>query len=57
LKESANDIIVDMRKNKVDIDNLSVNDLGLFASTEKNLHLLTMHKAKGREFEATAKES
>ncbi|HHT9106836.1 MAG TPA: ATP-dependent helicase [Candidatus Wujingus californicus] len=54
LKESANDIVTDMRKNKVDLDNLSVDDLGLFASTERNLHLLTMHRAKGREFEAVA---
>ncbi len=54
LKESANDIVNDMRKNKVDLDNLNVDELCLFASTERNLHLLTMHKAKGREFEAVA---
>jgi len=54
LKESANSMIDDMKKNGVDLYNLSVEDLGLFASTERNLHLLTMHKAKGREFDAVA---
>jgi DNA helicase-2/ATP-dependent DNA helicase PcrA len=54
LIESANEIIKDMIKNKVDTNNLSAEDLGLFASTARNLHLLTMHKAKGREFDAVA---
>jgi DNA helicase II / ATP-dependent DNA helicase PcrA len=54
LTESANEIIKDLIKNKVDIDNLSAEGLGLFASTDRNLHLLTMHKAKGREFDAVA---
>ena len=54
LKESARCIQEDMIKNKVDIENLSTEDLGLFASTGRNLHLLTMHRAKGREFDAVA---
>jgi DNA helicase-2/ATP-dependent DNA helicase PcrA len=54
LTESANEIVKDLIKNKVDINNLSTEDLGLFASTDRNLHLLTMHKAKGREFDAVA---
>jgi DNA helicase-2/ATP-dependent DNA helicase PcrA len=54
LRESAKSIIEDIVKNKIDIDNLSVEDLGLFASTGRNLHLLTMHRAKGREFDAVA---
>ena len=54
LKNSAGDIIEDLIRNKVDINNLSADDLGVFASTERNLHLLTMHKAKGREFDAVA---
>lgn len=54
LKNSAEDIIEDLIKNKVDIKNLSTEDLGVFASTERNLHLLTMHRAKGREFDAVA---
>ena len=54
LKESAKCIKEDMIKNRVDVENLSVEDLGLFASTTRNLHLLTMHRAKGREFDAVA---
>ena len=54
LTESANEIVKDLIKNKIDINNLSTEDLGLFASTDRNLHLLTMHKAKGREFDAVA---
>ena len=54
LKESAKCIKEDMIKNRVDVENLSVEDLGLFASTARNLHLLTMHRAKGREFDAVA---
>lgn len=53
LQESVEHILEDM-KNKVDVSNLSVEDLGIFASTDKNLHLLTMHRSKGREFDAVA---
>lgn len=54
LRNSADEIIVDLVRNKIDINNLSADDLGVFASTDRNLHLLTMHKAKGREFDAVA---
>ena len=33
---------------------LTVEDLGIFARPKKCIHLLTVHKAKGREFEAVA---
>lgn len=54
IEESVQDMYADMVKNRVDISNLSVHDLGMFANTEKNMKLLTMHKAKGREFQAVA---
>jgi len=54
LSESVNDMIADMMKNGVDVETLTTEDLGMFASSEKNLKLLTMHKAKGREFDAVA---
>jgi DNA helicase-2/ATP-dependent DNA helicase PcrA len=54
LTGSALQIIDDLERNKVDLENLSADDLGVFASTERNLHLLTMHRAKGREFDAVA---
>ena len=55
LPESAADIIRDMeRQDDVDVPNLTTSDLGMFANPEKNLKLLTMHGAKGREFAAVA---
>jgi DNA helicase-2/ATP-dependent DNA helicase PcrA len=35
-------------------DALTIDDLGIFARPEHCIHLLTVHKAKGREFEAVA---
>jgi DNA helicase II / ATP-dependent DNA helicase PcrA len=52
--ESIQNMEADMIKNRVDVANLSVHDLGLFANTDKNMKLLTMHRAKGREFQAVA---
>ncbi len=54
LPESASDILQDMRDKKVDVENLTLNDLGMFANPAENLKLLTMHGAKGREFSAVA---
>lgn len=54
LRQSAEDMAQDIIKNKVDIGRLTTEELGLFASTERNMHLLTMHRAKGREFDAVA---
>lgn len=38
----------------VDIDNMVIADLGLFANPDRAIKLITMHTAKGREFEAVA---
>jgi DNA helicase II / ATP-dependent DNA helicase PcrA len=54
LQESALGMLADMEKNRVDVPNLSVEALGLFACPEDNLKLLSMHASKGREFEAVA---
>ena len=54
LNDSVTGMEADMRRQGVDVENLSVADLGIFASNEKNIKLLTMHRAKGREFEAVA---
>jgi len=54
LPESAAEMIVDMRRNKVDVENLDVESLGLFACPEHNLKLLTIHASKGREFDGVA---
>ena len=54
LLDSANSMIADMDRNKVDVQNLAVNDLGLYARPSQCLNMLTMHSAKGREFDAVA---
>lgn len=54
LVESANCMIDDMVRNKVDVSNLTITDLGLFAQPSRCLNMLTMHSAKGREFDAVA---
>ncbi|MCK4624768.1 MAG: ATP-dependent helicase [Phycisphaerae bacterium] len=54
LTESAQAMVDDMIRNKVDIQNLSTEQLGLFARPKACLQLLTMHRAKGREFDAVA---
>lgn len=54
LPSSVADICDDMIERKIDTANLSVADLGLFAVPDGSLKLLTMHKAKGREFAAVA---
>lgn len=54
LIESAQEILDDMSKNGVDLANLSLSDLGMFANPASNMKLLTLHSAKGREFDAVA---
>lgn len=52
LTQSVEDMIRDMGKNKT--ADLAVKDMGLFANPDKSMKLLTMHKSKGREFDAVA---
>jgi DNA helicase-2/ATP-dependent DNA helicase PcrA len=40
--------------NRVDTANLILDQLGIFAHPEKSSKLLTMHRSKGREFDAVA---
>src|SRR5260370_32245791 len=44
----------DMRNNKVDIANLLIDDLGIYATPEAALKLSTLHNSKGREYIAVA---
>lgn len=44
----------DMLNNKVDLANLAIDDLGIYASPDSALKLGTLHYAKGREYEAVA---
>ncbi|WP_234704953.1 3'-5' exonuclease [Sinorhizobium meliloti] len=54
LEASADEMVRDMRANRVDLENLTISDMGLFANPEKALKLITMHNSKGREFDAVA---
>lgn len=51
---SVADMKTDMIERDVDVANLSLEDLGIFASPNKALRLLTIHNAKGHEYEAVA---
>lgn len=51
---SAQEMKADMRRQDVDTANLSISDLGLFASPNKALRLSTLHFSKGREYDAVA---
>ena len=51
---SVQEMKADMRRQNVDAANLSIEDLGLFASPTRALRLSTLHYAKGREYDAVA---
>jgi DNA helicase-2/ATP-dependent DNA helicase PcrA len=44
----------DMRHNKIDVENLLIEDLGIYAMPDAALKLSSLHFAKGREFMAVA---
>jgi len=54
LGESADIMCEQMVRNRIDLANLTISDLGLFAATDRSLQLLTMHAAKGLEWDAVA---
>jgi DNA helicase II / ATP-dependent DNA helicase PcrA len=51
---SVHDMRQDMQRRNVDIANLQIADLGLFANPERALKLITFHNSKGREYDAAA---
>lgn len=53
LQESAAQMVADIRGREGG-DTLTVEDLGIFARPKHCIQLLTVHKAKGREFDAVA---
>jgi DNA helicase-2/ATP-dependent DNA helicase PcrA len=54
LAQSAGDMIADMKRNGVDLAQLTIGDLGMFADPSNSMKLMTIHSAKGREFDAVA---
>jgi DNA helicase-2/ATP-dependent DNA helicase PcrA len=53
LCESASQMIADIRKHGK-AENMTVEEMGVFARPDNCLQLMTVHKAKGREFDAVA---
>ena len=51
---SVEEMKADMRNNKVDLANLTIADLGIYASPGTALKLSTLHNAKGHEYQAVA---
>ena len=51
---SVGEMRSDMERNQIDIANLQISDLGLFADPKSAIKLITMHNSKGREFDAVA---
>lgn len=51
---SVQEMKADMVRSNTDLENLSVDDLGMFASPSKALRLSTIHYSKGREYDAVA---
>jgi DNA helicase-2/ATP-dependent DNA helicase PcrA len=54
LAMSVEEMKADMRNNKVDLENLTIDDLGIYASPDAALKLSSLHNAKGREYQAVA---
>lgn len=54
MTESVKAMCLDMQKADVDLANLALADMGMFANPAGNLKLLTIHQSKGREFSAVA---
>lgn len=54
LPQSAQGMINDMSRNGIDVSNMSISDLGIFARPKSCLNLITLHGSKGREFDAVA---
>lgn len=54
LVSSVNEMKQDMRVNKVDLANLSLDDIGVYANPKAAMKLSTLHFAKGRQFHAVA---
>jgi DNA helicase-2/ATP-dependent DNA helicase PcrA len=53
-RASVEDMKMDMRDRNEDMANLSIDDLGMFASPNRAMRLLTIHNSKGHEYEAVA---
>lgn len=51
---SVEDMKADIRNNRVDLENLTIEDLGIYSSPDSALKLSSLHNSKGREYSAVA---
>ena len=51
---SVEEMKTDMRNNRVDLENLTIDDLAIYANPNTALQLSTLHNSKGREYRAVA---
>ncbi|WP_147155776.1 UvrD-helicase domain-containing protein [Reyranella soli] len=51
---SVEEMKADMRNNKVDLANLTIEELGVYANPKAALKLVNLHNSKGREWRAVA---
>ncbi len=51
---SVQEMLNDMQRGNIDVANLEISALGLFANPDNAIKLLTLHNSKGREFDAVA---
>lgn len=54
LRQSVNEMEADMVRRNVEVANLEIADLGLFANPDRAIKLISLHNSKGREFDAAA---
>jgi DNA helicase-2/ATP-dependent DNA helicase PcrA len=54
LAMSVEEMKMDMRSKKVDVDSLTIAELGIYASPESALKLASLHFSKGHEYDAVA---
>jgi DNA helicase-2/ATP-dependent DNA helicase PcrA len=54
LYTSVQEMKGDMRRNRFDPTNYTLEDMGLFASPQRGMKLTSLHNSKGREFDAVA---
>lgn len=54
VETSVQEMRTDMERRGVDVANLQITDLGLFANPDNAVKLITLHNSKGREFDAVA---
>ena len=54
LVKSSHEMIDDIKRHSNDHNSFTISDIGIFADSDNAIKLLTLHRSKGREFDAVA---